>query len=106
MTPCWARSRVSTQGTSGRRWIIDPVDGTKLYAEGIPLWTTLIALEIDAHVVLGIADAPAIGDRYVGVLGPGRVARFAAGCASRRSSRLQDAFVPIPAVEEWIAGGT
>ena len=91
-------------GTSGRRWIVDPVDGTKLYAEGIPLWTTLIALEVDARVVLGIADAPAIGDRYVGVTGRG---------AWRGSNRLRvssvagldDAFVAHSALEEWIASG-
>ncbi len=82
-------------GSSGRRWIIDPIDGTKLFAEGIPLWTTLIALEVDGRLVLGIADAPAIGDRYVGVLGGGSVAWLASPAgvrasigSTRRSSRI------------------
>ena len=50
-------------GTSGRVWVIDPIDGTKLYAEGIPLWSTLIALRDGDEVVVGVADAPAMGDR-------------------------------------------
>jgi len=51
-------------GADGRTWVIDPVDGTKLFAEGIPLWTTLIALTVDGEPVLGVADAPALGVRY------------------------------------------
>jgi histidinol-phosphatase len=91
-------------GSNGRRWIIDPIDGTKLFAEGIPLWTTLIALEVDGQVVLGIADASAVGDRYVGVLGGG------AWRGSRRLrvsdvDRLDEAFVAHSGLEEWIAGG-
>jgi histidinol-phosphatase len=61
----------STDGLNGRRWVLDPVDGTKLYAEGIPLWTTLIALEVDGTPVLGVADAPALGARYRAVRGGG-----------------------------------
>ena len=47
------------EGTSGRVWVVDPVDGTKLFAEGIPLWTTLIALQVEGIPQLGVADAPA-----------------------------------------------
>ena len=53
-----------TPGKTGRTWVIDPVDGTRLYAEGIPLWTTLIALRVDGLPVLGVADAPALSARY------------------------------------------
>ncbi|MGZ8580856.1 MAG: inositol monophosphatase family protein [Actinomycetota bacterium] len=92
------------EGTNGRRWVIDPVDGTKLYAEGIPLWTTLIALEIDGVTAVGVADAPAIGDRYHATRGGG------AWRGSRRLrvsdvGRLTDSFVAHSGVEEWIAGG-
>jgi histidinol-phosphatase len=91
-------------GRSGRRWVIDPVDGTKLYAEGIPLWTTLIGLEIDDEAVLGVADAPALGDRYHATRGGG------AWRGPRRLhvsdvARLADAFVAHSSVEEWAAAG-
>jgi histidinol-phosphatase len=91
-------------GISGRRWIVDPVDGTKLYAEGIPLWTTLIALEVDTCVVLGIADAPALGDRYVGVVGQGAW-RGAHRLRVSSVARLDQAFIAHSGVEEWIGGG-
>ena len=93
-----------TLGTSDRRWVLDPVDGTKLYAEGIPLWTTLIALEVGGEAVLGVADAPALGDRYHAHRGEG---------AWRGSSRLEvsdvaaldDSFVAHSGLEEWIGPG-
>ena len=50
------------QGASGkgrRRWIVDPIDGTRNYSRGIPVWATLIALEEDGQVVLGVVSAPA-----------------------------------------------
>lgn len=55
------------QGTSGsgrRRWIIDPIDGTRNYSRGIPVWATLIALEEDGRVVLGVVSAPALHRRW------------------------------------------
>lgn len=93
-----------TPGANGRTWVIDPVDGTKLYAEGIPLWTTLIALVVDDVPVLGVADAPALGERYHAVRGGG---------AWRGEQRLHvsgvealdDAFVGHSPIEEWGAAG-
>ena len=58
-------------GTNGRVWVIDPIDGTKLFAEGIPLWTTLIALRDGDGVVVGVADAPALHERFHAVRGGG-----------------------------------
>jgi histidinol-phosphatase len=92
------------EGTSGRVWVVDPVDGTKLFAEAIPLWTTLIALQVHGDAVLGVADAPAMGERYHAVRGGG------AWCGDRRLavSRvevLSDAFVAHSPVEEWIRAG-
>src|SRR5881409_3409657 len=46
-------------GTGSRRWILDPIDGTRNYARGIPVWATLMALEEDGVVQLGIVSAPA-----------------------------------------------
>ncbi|MFI5393535.1 MAG: inositol monophosphatase family protein [Myxococcota bacterium] len=94
----------SEEGANGRRWVIDPVDGTKLFAEGIPLWTTLIGLEIDGEAVLGVADAPALGQRYHA---------WSGGGAWRGKHRLRvsdvgtldEAFVAHSGVEEWSRGG-
>ena len=48
-------------GTSGRRWIIDPIDGTKAFTHGVPLYTNLVALE-DAHgIAIGVINIPALG---------------------------------------------
>jgi histidinol-phosphatase len=92
------------EGANGRRWLVDPVDGTKLFAEGIPLWTTLIALEIDGTPVVGVADAPAIGDRYHATKGGG-------AWRGERHLRVSDvgslaaSFVAHSGVEEWVAAG-
>jgi histidinol-phosphatase len=51
-------------GAAAARWILDPIDGTKHYVRGIPLWATLIALEREGAVVLGVASAPALGVRW------------------------------------------
>ena len=51
-------------GSSGRTWVVDPIDGTKMFAEGIPLWTTLIAMRNGDGLVAAVADAPALGNRY------------------------------------------
>ena len=55
----------------GRRWIVDPIDGTKGYARGIPVWATLIALEVDGELVAGVVSAPALGSRWSAARGAG-----------------------------------
>ena len=47
-------------------WCIDPIDGTKSYIQGIPLWGTLISLAKKGEIILGLADIPALDERYVG----------------------------------------
>lgn len=59
------------QRATGRVWIVDPIDATANYARGIPIWATLIALQVDDEVVMGVVNAPAIGERYVAVRGGG-----------------------------------
>ncbi len=46
------------------RWIVDPIDGTKNYVRGVPIWATLLGLEIAGEVVVGVVSAPAIGARW------------------------------------------
>jgi histidinol-phosphatase len=56
---------------SGRVWIVDPIDATANFARGIPIWGTLIALQVDGTLVLGVASAPALGERYEATRGGG-----------------------------------
>ena len=58
----------------GRVWIVDPIDATANFARQIPIWATLIALQVDGELVLGLVNAPSLGERYEAVRGEG--ARF------------------------------
>jgi histidinol-phosphatase len=55
----------------GRVWIVDPIDATANFARGIPIWATLIALQVDGEQVLGVVEAPALRERYRAVRGGG-----------------------------------
>ena len=74
----------SDKGSSGRYWVIDPIDGTKNFMRGVPTWATLIALvQVDSsgneEVVVGIASAPALARRWAAAKGHGATVRFNAG---------------------------
>lgn len=56
--------RGSEAGNEPLRWVIDPIDGTRAYMCGIPLWTTLIALNDGTRPVIGVIDQPYLGERY------------------------------------------
>ncbi|HSZ74367.1 MAG TPA: histidinol-phosphatase [Rhizomicrobium sp.] len=56
-------------GTNGRRWVLDPVDGTRAFITGRHEWGSLIALEEGERPVLGILDQPVLGERFIGVNG-------------------------------------
>jgi histidinol-phosphatase len=64
------------------RWILDPIDGTRNFSRGIPIWATLIALERRGEVVCGVVSAPALGRRWWAARGEGA---FANGEAIRVS---------------------
>lgn len=51
-------------GWGPRRWVVDPIDGTKNYIRGVPVWATLIALMVEDVVVVGCVSAPALGRRW------------------------------------------
>lgn len=55
----------------GRRWIIDPIDATMNYVRGVPVWATLIALEDEEGIAIGVVSAPALGCRWWGGRGLG-----------------------------------
>ncbi|MDU0967621.1 MAG: histidinol-phosphatase [Actinomycetaceae bacterium] len=59
-----------------RAWIIDPIDGTKNFVRGVPVWATLIALVVDGHVVVGCVSAPALARRWWASAGAGAYTSF------------------------------
>jgi histidinol-phosphatase len=60
-----------TPGTSGYRWIIDPVDGTRNFVRNIPLWGTLVGLEYKEEPIAGVVVVPALGQTYRALRGDG-----------------------------------
>lgn len=61
-------------GRSGRRWIVDPIDGTRDFVRGLPTWSNLIGLEADGEVVVGVCNLPAQGELYWAARGHGAFA--------------------------------
>jgi myo-inositol-1(or 4)-monophosphatase len=59
----------STPGESGYVWVLDPLDGTRAFIAGQPMWGTLIALEKDGEPVIGIIEQPFLGERFIGAGG-------------------------------------
>lgn len=61
-------------GDDAARWIVDPIDGTTSYVRGVPVWATLLALERDGAVTVGVVSAPALARRWWAVHGEGAYA--------------------------------
>ncbi len=90
-----------TAGTSAsRRWIVDPIDGTKSYLRGLPTWSTLIALEADSEIQVGVASMPALGHRWWALRGAGA---FCDGEPIHVSAvgELGDAQLCWSGIQEW-----
>ena len=87
-------------GDGPRQWVIDPIDGTKNFVRGVPVWASLIALLVDEAVVVGVVSAPALGRRWWATRGGGA---FADGQAIRVSSvgRLEDAHLSYSSLGGW-----
>jgi len=79
-------------GRSGRRWIVDPIDGTKSFIHGVPLYATLVGLEVDGACVVGAANFPALNEMVCAAKGSGC---FWNGRRARVSgvSRMSDALL-------------
>jgi histidinol-phosphatase len=73
-----------TPAFTGRQWVLDPIDGTKNFVRGVPVWCTLIALLVDGTPVVGVVSAPALGRRWWAGAGEGAFTSF--GDAKRRIS--------------------
>jgi histidinol-phosphatase len=60
-----------THGSSGYRWIIDPIDGTRSFVRGVPIWATLVGLEYKRETIAGVVFLPAMGLTYRAMRGDG-----------------------------------
>jgi histidinol-phosphatase len=58
-------------GTSGYRWVLDPIDGTRNFVRGIPIWATLVGLEYKGEPIAGVAEVPAMAQRFRALRGDG-----------------------------------
>ncbi|MEX2583409.1 MAG: inositol monophosphatase family protein [Gemmatimonadota bacterium] len=91
-------ARVASAGRY--RWIVDPIDGTRSFASGVPLYGMLLALEVDGSPVLGCAHFPALGDTVVAAVGAGcwRDGRLA---KVSECETLGDARIVTSGLEYW-----
>ena len=89
-------------GAGDRMWIVDPIDGTKNFADGVPIWATLLALQVEGRSVLGMASAPAMGERYEAVRGGG--ARWNGRELHTSERKLEDAFMVFSSLDDWLGG--
>jgi histidinol-phosphatase len=91
---------------SGRRWIVDPIDGTKNYVRGIPVWATLLALQEGDKVTVGVVSAPALHRRWWAASGVGAFAADGLGADPRRLGvsgvrALEDAQLLMSGFDGW-----
>jgi len=75
-----------TPGSTGFRWILDPIDGTKSFIGGVPLYSTLIGVEFEGSSVLGLIGVPALDEMVFAALGHG--AYYCRGDATPRPTRV------------------
>lgn len=98
-----------TEGSSTRRWIIDPIDGTANYVRGVPVWGTLIALAVDGIPIVGVASSPALRKRWWAATGEGAWAREDDGDAYpiqvSSVSTLEDASISFQSIHQWDKNG-
>lgn len=90
---------------SGRQWVIDPIDGTKNFVRGVPVWASLIALLEDGVPVVGVVSAPALNRRWWAAAGLGAFAAVG-GAAPRRLSvsavaELNSASLSFSSLSGW-----
>ncbi len=75
---------------TGRQWVVDPIDGTKNFVRGLPVWATLIALLDDGVPVVGVVSAPALRRRWWAGTGEGAFSSFGDGTRRIMVSRVSD----------------
>ncbi len=94
-----------TTGWGARRWVVDPIDGTKNYIRGVPVWATLIGLMIEDQVVVGMVSAPALGRRWWASFGDGawtgRSLMSASPCRVSDVATVRDASLSYSSLGGW-----
>ena len=98
-----------SEDRGSRRWILDPIDGTANFMRGVPNWATLIALEVDGVVAMGVVSMPAMGARWFAETGGGAW-RQDHGADPRRISvsavrELADASLSFQSIDQWRRAG-
>jgi len=92
-------------GNAARRWVIDPIDGTKNFVRGVPVWASLIALMDGPDVIVGVVSAPALGRRWWATAGGGAWARSGDGeptaCQVSGVTTLADASLSYSSLSGW-----
>jgi histidinol-phosphatase len=100
-----AGEELATTGHGPRQWVIDPIDGTKNFVRGVPVWATLIALVDGDRPVLGVVSAPALQRRWWAATGSGAFTGRSLSTARRLSvsgvTRLQDASLSYSSLTGW-----
>ncbi|MDN5684449.1 histidinol-phosphatase [Corynebacterium glyciniphilum] len=91
--------------SSGRQWVIDPIDGTKNFVRGVPVWATLISLVVDGTPVVGVVSAPGLARRWWAAEQMGAWAIFSTEEARRISvskvSDIADCSISLSSLEGW-----
>jgi histidinol-phosphatase len=92
-------------GHGPRRWVLDPIDGTKNFVRGVPVWATLIALMDGDDVVAGLVSAPSLGRRWWAGIGSGAYTGKSLSSATRmhvsRVDQLGDASLSYSSLSGW-----
>jgi histidinol-phosphatase len=100
---------VAAAGPSQRQWVIDPIDATKNYVRGVPIWATLVALMEGGEPVVGLVSAPALGRRWWAAKGLGAYAGKHTSQATAIHvsgvGRLADASFCYSSLEGWEQAG-
>lgn len=93
-----------------RVWVLDPIDGTKNYLRGVPVWATLIALVIDDEPIVGVVSAPALGRRWWAQRGSGAFTKDVDGTIRKiqvsKVSKISDASFSYSDEIGWAKHGT
>ena len=90
-------------GTSDWLWTLDPIDGTRGFVAGVPVWSTLIAVSFKGEPVIGLIDHPALGQSYFGVV---KIAESIAWRELDDGSCVQISTKPCAAISDAILGCT
>lgn len=87
-------------GSSGRRWIVDPIDGTKAFTHGVPLYTNLLALEDAEGIAIGVINVPALGETVSAGRGLGCFAN-GAPCSVSDHPSVEGAYLTTSGFDTW-----